>query len=336
MPSPRRSRERSQDKPQKPSRRRKSPNPAAANGDMKQGKKPAVRKRPLVELCERSGWSVQFLNRTPSAEEDLGDLCVRELIACREAGQLTLAIALADAALEAGLQNPRISANRTRALRAQSRGSQSSTKAAVASNGLRNRLKGLLFSKKTKTLPPTAVNPQAVAPQPSHPDVSKTLQALRRVCQSEGWKPQFFDASASTDVGLACAKEMQRCRLEGRHALVVALAAEAALQNVNHPRIQDNLNRSQAKAQLESLRAMVVGDSAGLLAAEGLLLDALIDSPGNQEYRQLLIECIGRQLDQQSGGTMKPELRQSILNLEMNKRLLQAVHRRRKDVADQS
>jgi hypothetical protein len=297
---------------------------------MQSSNKQVVRRRPLVELCERSGWSVQFLNRTPSSEEDLGDLCVRELIACREAGHYSLAIALADAALEAGLNSPRISANRTRALRAQARGSnKSAVKPAEASKGLGSRLKRLLTPNHARPAQPKVVQVQNSGQQIEPVENTKALKALRQVCRSEGWIPQFLDSSASDDIALACAKEMQRCRLEGRYALVVALAAEAALQNITHPRIQDNLNRSQAKAQLEALRKMVDGDKATMLSAEVLLLEAVIDNPDHQEYRTLLTECIGRQLELQSGSSMHPELGQSTLNLEISQRLLRALQRRR-------
>jgi hypothetical protein len=340
MSSSRRSGGRSQGKPKKPSRasnRRKSSKAGAATSDLRQSSKHVVRRRPLVELCERSGWSVQFLNRTPSSEEDLGDLCVRELIACREAGYLSLAIALADAALEAGLNSPRISANRTRALRAQARESnKSAVKAAVTAKGLRSRLKRMLFPNHARTVQPKVAQAQHSGQQVERVENTKALKALRHVCRSEGWTPQFLDASASGDIALACAREMQRCRQEGRHALVVALAAEAALQNVAHPRIQDNLNRSQAKAQLGNLRKMLDGDRAAMLSAEVLLIEALIDNPDHQEYRKLLAECIGRQLESQSGFSIHPELRQSAVNLEISQRLLRALQRRRNDSASQT
>jgi hypothetical protein len=159
------------------------------------------------------------------------------------------------------------------------------------------------------------------------------LRALRRVCGDADWSPEFLKESAVSDLELACAKEMQRCRLAGRHALVVALAAEAALQGLVHKRIQDNLERSKEKAQLESFRVMLKSDQVALVEAERLLLEALIDTHGNREYRQLAADVIGRQLAQQGDSVMSSELRQATVDLELNQRLLKAIERRRSNGA---
>jgi hypothetical protein len=315
-----------------------------------QGSGAGIRRRPLIALCERSGWQVQHLNRQPAAGEELADLCVRELIACREAGELTLTISLADAALEAGLTHPRITANRERAQRALKRGGKSlpsDSPAApagipVPKRGLRSRLQNLFAPAQAKKLgqpkgtstsrarlPKEQSRGQILVQSERLSDPSEQLKALLRVCREAAWTPQGLDASASEDVALACGKEMQRCRLAGRHALVVALGAEAGLLGLAHQRIQHNLELSQGKAQLENLREMLKGNLTALVAAERLLLNALIEEPKNREYRQLLEECIARQLEQDGGPGLQNDLRRATVNLELNQRLLKAIECRR-------
>jgi hypothetical protein len=55
----------------------------------------------------------------------------------------------------------------------------------------------------------------------------------------------------------------------------------------------------------------------------------LIEEPKNREYRQLLEECIARQLEQDGGPGLQNDLRRATVNLELNQRLLKAIECRR-------
>jgi hypothetical protein len=134
-------------------------------------------------------------------------------------------------------------------------------------------------------------------------------------------------------VALACAQEMQRCRQAGQHALVVGLATQAAVLGLEHPRIQDNLQRSRGKAA----RANVLSQAQNLLqasppayqASASLLADALLAEPDCSSYRKLLVDTVRREIEERSGSALAPELRDATVDLQVNERLLEALERRR-------
>lgn len=346
----------------------------------------------LLQICERAGWQAQHLNTSPARPEGLVALCIRELVACREAGQLDLTIALADAAEAQGLSHPRIEANRERARRAQARGDQQGL--AVAPNrdeprgGKQARAKARsesgprLLSRLRSSLSllpaPAAETAAALdtAPSPQEPlstrpvsvshasekprspqrsdaprsqsttaatgrsdlagalSAAEQLQALQAVCRKAGWAPNALGPEAEADVALACAREMQRCRQADQHALVVALAAEAALLGLEHERIRENLNRSRGRARRDStlaqVQALLQGDRASQEAAIELLLDAMSTDPECSEYRKILAESIEHRLNPRSLHALTPELRQATIDLEVNQLLLERLERRRR------
>lgn len=363
----------------------------------------------LLQICERAGWQAQHLiNASPARSEGVVALCIRELVACREAGQLDLTIALADAAEAQGLRHPRIEANRERARRAQARAAQrheptnaagaepSATPRGRAASGSERKPKMLSRLRSSLALLPAATatatvsaaatataaentaptsqdTPRSQEPIPSTPtadsgsdntkkqrpsrrsaalgrnpaaearghqepgptlSAAEQLQALQAVCRKAGWAPNALGSEAEADVALACAREMQRCRQADQHALVVALAAEAALLGLDHDRIRDNLTRSRGRARRDStlaqVQALLQGDRASQEAAIELLLDAMSTDPECGEYRTLLGDYIGRSLNQRSLKALTPELRQATIDLEVNQLLLERLERRRR------
>jgi hypothetical protein len=352
------------------------------------------RRRPLVELCSSSGWQVQFLGSPPGEGDDLASLCIKELIAIREAGNLDLTIALADAAEAEGLRHPRIRANRERAQRGRERAEakpQASAatpasgpaamprgkgkgkgKKAAAPGGARGalgRLRSALgLAKAVPSAPKAAASkdqPRAKPGSSSAPSAAvkasgqaasagratlpkeaperstaspssaaaEQLRSLRAVCTAFGWAANVLGQESEGDVALACAREMQRCRQAGQHGLVVALGTEAALLGLEHERIRENLERSRMRAQrqstLEQVQALLQGKKPASEAALTLLVEATLADPECPDYRRLLEECVGREIDQRSHKSLTPELRKATVKLEVNQRLLEAIDQRR-------
>ncbi len=329
----------------------------------------ALRKKPLLDLCREAGWPPQHLGQDFNSSQELLDLLIKELVACREAGKLDLALALCDAAEAKGVVHPRITGNRERVKRAQRKieplalispdgdsdgkrgasGSQSPTRRTKAKAAKRRplsvwqRLKFALGFKSRVSRAKTGNQGRSECQNPSV-QISKepiettsesisALEALRKVCLQAGWAPQCLQASDQNDVALACAQEMQRCRQAGQHALVVGLATQAAVLGLEHPRIQDNLQRSRGKAA----RANVLSQAQNLLqasppayqASASLLADALLAEPDCSSYRKLLVDTVRREIEERSGSALAPELRDATVDLQVNERLLEALERRR-------
>ena len=311
-----------------------------------------VRRKPLLDLCREAGWTPQHLGQPAGSNQELTQLLIKELVACREADQLDLTLALCDAAEAKGLKHPRIAANRERAKRAQERVSpeadtppakkrlrRSKASAPPARpKGFWRRFSFWLQRKAPSTPEPNrrtkAATPSlAVEEHAALPKREQLLTALKAVCQKAGWAPQSLKSVDGDDVGLACALEMQRCRQAGQHALVVALATEAAVLGLEHPRIHENLQRSRGKAA----KANVLSQAQGLLqanppahqAAAMLLADALLADPDCRDYRKLLVDAVRLEIEERSGSALAPELRDATVDLQVNERMLNALERRR-------
>jgi hypothetical protein len=163
------------------------------------------------------------------------------------------------------------------------------------------------------------------------------LESLKGVCMKRGWAPQYLQNAPDGDLALGCALEMQRCRQAGHHALVVALATEASVLGLDHPRIQENLQRSRAKAA----KANVLNQAKNLLgatpparqAAVILLADAVIAEPDSSDYRKLLRKAIREEINERSGSALSPEICDATIDLCVNERLLDALERRRNSVS---
>ena len=315
-----------------------------------------VRRKPLLDLCRQACWAPQHLGQPAASNQDLTQLLIKELVACREAGQLELTLALCDAADANGLQHPRIAANRERAQRAQQRNGAKPPAPPAAKKRLRRsqgttaaaRPKGfwpqLSFAlgmstpstpqpkRRTKAEPPSS----AMAASAEHaglPKRQQQLEALQAVCLKAGWAPQCLASGDGGDLALACALEMQRSRKAGQHALVVALATEAAVLGLEHPRIQENLQRSRVKAVkanvLSQAKALLQATPPACQAAATILADALAADPDSRDYRKLLVEAVRQEIEQRSGTALAPELRDATVDLQVNERLLDALERRR-------
>lgn len=286
-----------------------------------------LRKKPFLELCRRSGWAVQFLNQPAASEQELVELLIKELIASREAGELNLTVALADQAESLGLDHPRISANRLRALRARS----SSGALTVVSKGALAKRDLVAPQKPPKSFWGKLRYAMGLSPHLRH--AHNQLQALLAVCAEAEWSPRFLDPDALEDLAEACGREMQRCRHADQHALVVALGTEAAVHGLDHKRIQEHLAFSRRQAQRENVMQQVdcllANHPPSADEAATLLVNALASEPDSAHYRERLATCVRQAVNQRTGTALSPELLEATVQLEVNERLLEALQRRR-------
>ncbi len=288
-----------------------------------------VRKKPFLDLCRRSGWTIQFLKRPAQNHQDFIDQLIKELVASREAGELNLTVALADQAESLGIDHPRIAANRLRALRARS----SSGALAVVSKGALAKRDSEASQKTHKTFWNKLRYAVGLSTHPRQ--APGQLEALLSVCAEADWSPRFLSADALDHLAEACGREMQRCRQADQHVLVVALGTEAALQGLEHKRIQEHLEHSRRQAQRENViqqvNCLLQNNPPAAEEATKLLVNALATEPDFADYRSLLATCVRQSVDQRTGAGLPAELLESTVQLEVNERLLEALQRRRQD-----
>jgi len=259
---------------------------------------PAELQAALVTVCSRHDWSPTFLTSQASSHQQLVQLCIKELAACRAAGQSELAVALADTAAAAGLEHPRLASHRERAQGQQQGGALvrrdqggSSALTSPASQAKRGRsfwswLPGFGGRRTTPTMPGT----------------THQIEALSATCRSAGWTPRVLNGErASRNLPRALLREMRACSEAGEHQLVVRLGREAASLGIQHPRLkrarrqaQDLLN-SALHSQLETaIQLRQQGQAAASLALLDAALNAGHRSPWIEDNRARALVDLGR------------------------------------------
>jgi hypothetical protein len=285
-----------------------------------------VRKKPFLDLCRSMGWDAQFLIQPAGTPQELVSLLIKELMASREAGEFNLTVALADRATSLGLNHPRISAIRSRALRARQKGSALTVvpngalvKRAIAS--LQQTPKG--FWGKLR---------QAAGISPHPREAPRQLVALLAVCTNANWSARFLCPDALNDLAKACGQEMRRCRQANRHDLVVSLGTEAAVQGLEGKQILEHLNYSRRQAQrdnvIQQVDCLLTNNPPAADDATTLLVNALATEPGYPEYRSLLAKCVRQVISQRTETALSAELLEATVQLEVNERVLEALQRR--------
>ena len=73
----------------------------------------ALRRKPLVEICRREGWTPRYLSQQPSDGDTAVDLLLRELQDLRESGRQDLSDLLLEAAREQGIKDSRLPSTAT-------------------------------------------------------------------------------------------------------------------------------------------------------------------------------------------------------------------------------
>lgn len=263
---------------------------------------PAELQARLLLMCSNHGWSASFLNSSASSLQELVLQCIKELAACRAAGQGELAVALADAAVAGGLEHPRLAIHRERArgqqqggaLVRQDRGASTALATPLSqpkrARGFWHWLPG--FGGKRKTKPD----------RPSIAGNAKQIEALCATCRSAGWTPKVLSSdAASRDLPRALLREMRACSEAGEHLLVVRLGRQAASLGMQHQRLKRA--RREAQAMLNSalgsqLETAIQLRQQGQPAASLALLDAALNagqrSPWIHDNRARALVDLGR------------------------------------------
>jgi len=169
---------------------------------------------------------------------------------------------------------------------------------------------------------------------PIHPDhYSKNRQQsvllrLISICERDKWTPKHLNSSSSDDLGLLCAQEMQLCRQKGRHSLVISLAAEAALNRIYHPRIDENLRRSMTlgarELTIKQINACQQNDSYDPTTLINLICNALIADPDCKEYREKLRQIVGKEVNGSLLADLSPDLIDATIDLRVNQYIIQS------------
>ncbi len=195
----------------------------------------------LLNLCRQHGWDAKHLKRSAENQDQLVDLVIQELVACRKAGHLGLTVALADEAKRLGIDHQRIAVNKLRALR-----------------GLQS----------PGALETTARGEQAETPLATGLVRRKPFLDL---CRNTGWDAQFLNQPAETPQELVSLliKELVASREAGELNLTVALADKAESVGINHPRIA--ANRTRALRASKSASALTVVSKGALVRRESSL-----------------------------------------------------------------
>ena len=241
---------------------------------------PAELQVALLAVCDRHGWSASFIQSKPQSREQLVHLCVKELAACRAAGRGELAVALADSAVAAGLEHPRLTTQRERARQqggALARRDPSGSSALAGPAGKPKKTAGFW-----RWLPRLSGKPRGKTSRPATPGTAAQTEELGAVCRAAGWSPQVINGDlAQRDLPKALLRELRACSAAGEHQLVLQLCRTAAKLGIQHPRIKRA--RRQAQALLDSalhsqLETAIQLREGGQPAASLALLDAALNA----------------------------------------------------------
>jgi tetratricopeptide (TPR) repeat protein len=265
---------------------------------------PAELQAALLAVCSRHSWAAAFLSAQANSPQQLAQLCIKELAACRAAGRGELAVALVDAATAAGLKDPRLNNQRERAQGQQQGGAlvrrdtnSSSALASPADQPRQDRgfwrwlsgFRGHVGGKRKRSTPALSGTPEQI-------------EALTATCRAAGWSPSVITSEAAAhDLPRVLLCEMRACSEAGHHQLVVQLAHEASSLGIQHPRLRRA--RRQAQALLDSvllsqLKTAIELREQGQPAASLALLDAALNaghsSPWIHDNRARALVDLGR------------------------------------------
>jgi len=241
---------------------------------------PAELQAALLAVCDRHGWPASFIHSKPQSREQLVRLCIKELAACRAAGRGELAVALADSAVAAGLEHPRLAAHRERARQqggALARRDPSGSSVLAGPAGKPKQTSGFW-----RWLPGLSDKLQGKRSRRATPATAAQLEKLGAVCRTAAWSPQVLNGDlAQRDLPKALLRELRACSAAGEHQLVVQLCRAAAKLGIQHPRFKRA--RRQAQALLDSalhsqLETAIQLREGGQPAASLALLDAAVNA----------------------------------------------------------
>ena len=155
---------------------------------------------------------------------------------------------------------------------------------------------------------------------------------LLDLCRDAGYTPELLGAGKDLPLDQACAREMQICRLQGQHKLVISLGETAVAMGLDHPRIQNNLSRSRKllrrEARLAKIQRLLQGKRSSRDRAEALLVEGLLDDPGTSTYRVLLEKRVRDRFRRAKGDPFKLELLDARVGHEINRRQLELLELR--------
>ncbi len=176
---------------------------------------------------------------------------------------------------------------------------------------------------------------KAAGPRIDADAAKELLKDLRRVCLKAGLSDEALAAAEGQDEAAlkqACFKQMQAMRLQGHHRTVVALGRRAIRAGLDHPRIRNNLERSERLLRhqrvMDTVQKLLAGKRSAREKAEQLMVEAITDDPDFHDCRQQLLACLKERLGRRSEDPFRDELLEARVGLELNRRRLELLEQR--------
>lgn len=170
---------------------------------------------------------------------------------------------------------------------------------------------------------------------------SELLKELLKVCQKAGLSGEDLSAAEGQDgdaLQRACIREMQNLRQQGHQRTVVALGRRALRAGLDHPRLRNNLIRSERLLRRETLmdevEALLAGKRSAKDKAEQLMLEAITEDPEFRLCRLRLEQRLKDRLDRGKTDPFRTELLDLRVSLELSRRRLELLEQRLLEDAD--
>ena len=167
------------------------------------------------------------------------------------------------------------------------------------------------------------------------------LKDLLQVCSKAGCSGEALSAAEGQDgaaLQRACIREMQNLRQQGHQRTVVALGRRALRAGLDHPRLRNNLIRSERLLWRDTLMDKVDGLLAGKRSAkdkaEQLMLEAITEDPDFRSCRVRLEQRLKERLDRGKTDPFRKELLDLRVSMELSRRRLELLEQRCGDGTD--
>ena len=167
------------------------------------------------------------------------------------------------------------------------------------------------------------------------------LKELLKVCQKAGLTGEALSAAEGQDgeeLQRACIREMQTLRQQGHQRTVVALGRRAIRAGLDHPRLRNNLIRSERLLRrdtlMEKVESLLAGKRSAKGKAEQLMLEAIVDDPEFRLCRIRFEQHLKQRLDRGKNDPFRAELLDLRVSMELSRRRLELLEQRMDDDVD--
>ena len=164
---------------------------------------------------------------------------------------------------------------------------------------------------------------------------SELLKELLKVCRKAGLLGEALSVAEGQDgeaLQRACIREMQNLRQQGHQRTVVALGRRALRGGLDHPRLRNNLIRSERLLRrdtlMEEVEELLAGKRSAKDKAEQLMLEAIAEDPEFRLCRIRLEQRLKERLDRGKSDPFRTELLDLRVSLELSRKRLELLEQR--------